>query len=357
MKYLIVTAILYLYQLYPQCSVISSIPITIVKPGRYCFVKDLINTNQFSVPIIINSDNVVVDLRKYSLINSTNEESHSSGIESYSHSNILIKNRSIKNFMVGIRIQDNDIKRKQNNNLNSIKDISIINMSFEKNSFRGVLLEARNIKIENSQFYSTGGTNIFPDSFSIPIEISGKFCKIINNFIKDFYPNGAGEGVGISLSSEADGCEIKYNIISNSHFIDIGRTFGVWVCGSIKEVVDVSDNYISGVSYAGVIDNKIVYSDNVFNKIRCSDFYGKERKYYKAIKNICPEENTKLLITQANLGDVRYLYKVGYQYLVGLWVDQDYKKAYFYFGLAAKKGHVESLRLMKRMKDLGWITT
>lgn len=331
-----------------SCISIDTIPITISNPGDYCLTKNLLNKDPALSAIIINSDNVSINLQHHVLKASAAVESHSSGIESNGHSNIIIKNGIIKNFMYGVRIQDKDLEKLKNNDSDVMHNVQVLNVVFEFNTFRGVYIQAKNVTVSHSKFRSIGGTTVFPSSFSMAIEVLGNSCDIGQNIIKDIYPVGTGEGVGISVSSFGDGCKIYGNKISNSFRPALGRIFGIWIGPINKVPVIVSENTISNVSYAGNYDKpKIKASANQLSNINCANFFDKERAYYLH-KEPCLEEDTNINLARAKKGDPDFLYKLGLQYYEGLWVNKDPNKQYYYFSLAAAKGHVEALRLKNK---------
>lgn len=330
-----------------HCRHIDRVPKIISSPGNYCLTKDLINNVPAASAIIIMSDNVSIDLTKHQLIATGIKESSSAGVEAFGHSNIVVKNGTIKNFMYGVRIQDTNLEKLKDNTSGVMQNIQVNNVVFESSKFRGVYIQAKNVQISHSKFFEIGGTTIFPDAYSIAIEVSGNSCEIKHNQIENVFPMGTGEGVAISLSTFGDGCNVHHNTMINNFRPTLDRTFGVWIGGGINQTINVTNNLISNFSYAANDREKVNFVDNQLAIIHCAKFYGKSRDYYLA-KPFCLEEDTELFLKEAAKGDANALYKLGMQYNEGLWVDNDRAKSYLYFSLAAKKGHLEALRLKNK---------
>jgi hypothetical protein len=330
-----------------SCIPIYSVPTTIQHPGTYCLTRDVAISDTSTSGIIIKSGDVLLDLKNHTLSGPLQSQSRSSGIESYHFSNIEIKNGAINHFMYGVRIQDTDLEKLRNNAPDAMHDIIINNLKLESNNFRGVMIQAKRVIIKDSIFRSTGGTTVFADSFSIPIETSGPDCLIKNNIIREFYPVGTGEGVGISLSAYASGCQIINNAISNSTSSKMGRTFGFWVGEPLLRNVSFIGNITNNMSYAANKPTQSDFSNNKYNNTHCADYFQNERYYL--IKEPCPEENTEYFFIQANLGNSEYLFRLAVQYLEGMWVESDRDTSKHYFTLASELGHEEAKRILKKL--------
>lgn len=330
------------------CINIRTVPVRISHPGSYCLASDLKVLNPASIGINIAADNVTLDFQNHALIFSAGE-SRASGVESNGHSNITVKNGIIRKFMFGVRIQDVDLNKLKNNSPNAMHDIQVSNMLLENNTFRGVSIQAINSSVTNSKVYSTGGTTVFQNSYAMGIEMAGNYCNVSNNVIDGVYPVGTGEGVGLSVSTYGDGCKVFGNKISLKTKPPLARSFGIWFGPVEKIIAIVSGNSISDASYSGNFEmDKIEEYDNFIANISCSPWYGKERAYYIDRKP-CPEEDTEFIISQAINGNRDYMYRLGMQYCINMWVDRDLNKARYYFNLAAKLGHQEAARQLKNM--------
>lgn len=328
------------------CINIRTAPARISHPGSYCLASDLKVLNPASIGITIAADNVTLDFQNHALIFSAGE-SRASGVESNGHSNITVKNGIIRKFMYGIRIQDVDLNKLKNNSPDAMHNIQVSNMQLENNTFRGVSIQARNSSVTNSKVYSTGGTTVFQNSYAIGIEMAGNYCNASGNVIDGVYPVGTGEGVGLSVSTYGDGCQVFGNKISLKTKPPLARSFGIWFGPVEKIIAIVSGNTISDASYSGNFEKaKIESYDNFIANISCAPWYGKGRSYYIDRKP-CAEEDTESITALALNGNRDFLYKLGMQYFKGMWVDADLSKARYYYTLAAKLGHEEAARLLK----------
>lgn len=279
------------------CTPISVAPYTIASSGTYCLTRHIITAQS---AISINADNVVLDFNGYSIMGSRHPMTVSIGIHASDRRNIHIKNGIITGFMYAIRISDSAYG--QSIPYNSGYHV-IEGMTISHSIFRGIGIQGDGNVIQNNIIRDIQGNQRYTNGYAMGIEATGLGALIQNNRIFDVRGYGTadiGEGVGISLSSDAEGSLVLGNTISNggleesaqSDFGLLSRsTWGIWLGGETGAIV--SDNFILNYAYGiglsetispSVISNNTIMS--AYLPISVSLFAGRDNIHVFS-KNIC----------------------------------------------------------------------
>jgi len=228
-------------------------------------------------------------------------------------------------------------------------DVSIRNLSFEQNAFRGAKIAADNLDFRNNTITETGGATFFDDAYAIGLELSGDHCVIDSNFIGETYGHAAGEGVGISLSSEsADHCSVAKNIISNRASSALGRTFGIWSDNASM----VTQNTVQGFDYAIVQQhsNRDRRANNVIIDEVCRGLFHanveqsiRDTQVSHASLRPCPDAKEAIDALKGVSLKI-YLYRKGER----LTMKDKWQKATAYFLVAERLGDAEAGRIARK---------
>ncbi len=253
-----------------QCVELSQIPAHITKAGCYALKTDISVSDPHTDTITIEADDVEIDLNGHKVINSGGAGTSSSGIYANSVRNLSIKNGQISGYLYAIRIDGGSNGR-------SSENINVSGITASNNYFRGLSIEAINATVEKNRVDNTGGTVVFPDAFAIAIELKGDSCIVKNNFVNDVDAAGVGEGIGISLSSARESCDVSGNSVKSSSLKN--STFGIWLSGESSPTI-VEKNKIEGFTYPFSIPRAtsveypasitVRFSGNLMKEIPCN---------------------------------------------------------------------------------------
>lgn len=88
------------------CTPITSVPVTISRPGIYCLMRDLVAEDVPPAAIVIDSDQVVLDLNAHRLSVRSAGDTQSHGITTSSQRrNITVKNGTVIGFRIAVDIR------------------------------------------------------------------------------------------------------------------------------------------------------------------------------------------------------------------------------------------------------------
>jgi nitrous oxidase accessory protein NosD len=197
--------------------------------------------------ITITVNNVTIDLNGYKLGNlAAGTDTQAAGIFANQKKNITIKNGTIRGFLIGIWLHDEDPYTVSSGHL--IEDIRA-----DGNTQIGILVLGTGNVIRNNQVVSTGGStaeiNSQPVVDAIGIYHFGPGARVINNDVTETVGRdsggsfGAGNGI---LFVAADNSVVEDNRISDT--LDVsGISYGIRIFGS---------------SNVMVVNNRIATTDN-----------------------------------------------------------------------------------------------
>lgn len=286
---------------YAERIVIRELPFAINEPGHYYLESNLSapqgeNTNA----LIVNVDNVTIDFEGHSIIGNFDREKHSVGVYGFNRSNIKLFNGKIIGFTFGMKLESDE----------DTKNIHIKNMLFDRNQFRGIKVDAENVTVEDSIFWETGGTYFFSDSFSAGVEIKGANCVVRDNSIKQTFPVGIGESIGLIIY-KGQGCLIENNTIQNNinfslaserRDSDLFVSYGFWV-GTADYGLTFVSNKIEGFTYYGNFnllkgEKKLsnTFTNNQFLSSACALWEGVAVETLLLEKNFISKEDNQLCV-------------------------------------------------------------
>lgn len=235
--------ILFLSQLLPTyardasgCNLVDRLPATLKKSGCYRLTEDFNFEKNDGAAIHIVANDIDLDFAGHSLTGSGSHADRAIGLMAEGVRNVIVRNGRLENFFYGIRFDYGDESRKTN-------AVTVSGMALSGNTFRGISTEGDAVQIIGNTIDNTGGTSVYPDAFAMALEVKGNNCSIRNNKINEVIPIGIGEGVGISLTNERDGCVIEDNDIRNTP--DGKGTFGIWLSNVSGQTL-VKGNTIEG---------------------------------------------------------------------------------------------------------------
>lgn len=225
-------------------TIITTIPYTISSPGYYELGSNISSTNSNFSAITINSDNVTLDLKNYTLSNSgAGPNTISNGVYANQRKNVTIQNGAVSNFLYGIRLEDTSTNY-------SVSNYLVKNVKTLSNTFRGMCISGTNNSVTCCIVDDTQGCTFFSNAFSCGIEVKGVCNYVARNVISTVFPQGTGEGLGISVSDGGNGSLIEDNKIINATLAS--SSYGIWVGGNSNVVCNNNTiiNYQHGIAYS-----------------------------------------------------------------------------------------------------------
>ncbi|MCP2071210.1 UNVERIFIED_ORG: Ca2+-binding RTX toxin-like protein [Pseudomonas lini] len=232
---------------------INALPYTIEKSGHYKLATSLDTTTD---GISVAADNVIIDLNGQSITGPLTTDTTSSGIVSFGHHHIEIRNGKIRGFQHGVYLSGYADKAQTSKDLGPGGHV-IEHLSISQSSFRGIRTEGQNTVIRENKISNVGGDMTSDNAYAMGIETYGEKTLILNNQVEEVRGTGAadiGEGVGISLTRFGSGSIVKGNRITNNS-LEIPTdspgwttrsrsSYGIWVGGDGISDVLVADNTI-----------------------------------------------------------------------------------------------------------------
>lgn len=220
------------------CTAITYIPYVIVAEGVYCFTDNLDTSMTSGNAIEVQTDNVVINLNGWKLDGlGAGMATETSGIFSFQHKNITIRNGTIRGFYRGIWLDDVTPYTVSHGHL--IEDTRC-----EMNTHVGIMIQGNSIIVRRNQVVATGGTTV--RDWASGIRFTGPGGKAIDNDISRTAATGSGSPVGMdffeSHGAVAEGNRIDY------FSTDTGESFGLNVRGPSSDVL-VIGNRITGADY------------------------------------------------------------------------------------------------------------
>jgi hypothetical protein len=173
------------------------------------------------------------------------------------------------------------------------------------------------------------GHSAWRGSHTIGIEVIASACWITDNTLSEIYPEGVGEGVGISITEPAAQCEIAGNALSNSRMPKSGRAIAFWVGADQNakagDAFAIEDNHVTGFVYgfmAPVAAEPFIHG-NTF-EVNCTPAdlgargYGSERNRFKHVGAACGDSPAalKVLVSQ---GDANARVRLAASYIEHQW--------------------------------------
>lgn len=234
-------------------------PAVIKESGCYRVVKDYKVSANGDFGITVLAPHVKLDLNGHTLTGS-GPASTAAGVHAIGVNRITIENGNLRNFLYGVRVDP--LEQTQTT------EATLRSLHIADGTARGIFVTAQNTTIEGSLIENLSGFTGWPASHTIGIEVVATNCRIVDNHIVNYLPEGLGEAVGISLSSAADNCSVLYNQIETPEPAAFGRTIGVWISSEQKnrefDAVLLSQNAVVGADYAFLSSEKPQFERNHF---------------------------------------------------------------------------------------------
>jgi hypothetical protein len=214
------------------CTAISA-PTTITAPGLYCLTSNVFVTAPNQHGVSIQASDVILDMQGKAIVGPGYGEGV--GVRAIDVNRVTVRGGNIWGFHFGVHIERSN-------------DSSVERMDVSGNILRGAIVIGARAIVEHTRVKGILGSSAFPTSHSMGIEVSGNNCNVRFNNVENIMPYGATEGVGISVSDFASGCQVYDNLVRFSAKPPAGRTFGVWVGGGVAPL-SVHKNTILNADY------------------------------------------------------------------------------------------------------------
>ncbi len=260
----------------PACTTLDNRIVS--NPGLYCLVSDIKHH------VDIRADNVTLDLRGHCIRGSGDPKATKAGVNiRQGRRNVTIANGCITGFMYGVRAGGPTGPRSSH--------ITLSKLRLTDHSFRGAMVFAEETTVEDSHVERIGGTEVYKDAYAMGLEIRGNNCRIARNVVREVYPTGSGEGIGISLSNyEPTDCVVADNFIANSRLSLTGNTFGMWVA----PVARIENNVVRNFTYGIYVPRAASLRGNVVIGEQCVGGYRVTNTIYRPLlaQPECPDSFT-----------------------------------------------------------------
>lgn len=214
------------------CTAISA-PTTITTSGLYCLTANIFVSTPDQNGILITASNVTLDLQGKAIVGPGSGTGR--GVLAINQSSVTVRGGNVSGFHVGVQLELSNYS-------------SVERMDVSGNAIRGIVIEGLNAIAELNRAKGIAGSSAYPDSHSMGIEVNGNNCHVRFNQLENIMPYGSGEGVGISLSDNASGCNVYDNLIRFAANSSTGRTFGAWVGGGAYPA-SIHNNVMLGADY------------------------------------------------------------------------------------------------------------
>lgn len=232
---------------------INSLPYTIEKSGHYKLSRSLVTT---SYGILVAANDVIIDLNGQSITGPLAPDTTSTGIASFGHHHIEVRNGDIQGFQYGVYLSGYSDSAQSSKDLGAGGHI-IERLNITKSSFRGIRIEGAKTVIRENKISNIGGDITIDNAYAMGIESYGENVKISNNEIEKVLGTGVtdiSEGVGISLTRFGSGSVVEGNRLDNgsleipvdsSAWLTRSRSsYGIWVGGDGIANVLVANNTV-----------------------------------------------------------------------------------------------------------------
>jgi hypothetical protein len=327
----------------PDCTLVTPDTPSIDLPGNYCLGESQVRPRGLQ----IISDRVTLDLGGHCLQGSGDPADETIGIRiPYAQRHVVIRNGCVTGFMYGVL--GNDVTDGEPSS-----DITVTAMKLHRNWFRGVSIAGDRVIVSHNLVNDIGGTTAFPDAYAIGIEVRGNHCEIVRNQVRDVYPTGSGEGVGISVTNaDTTDCLVARNVVQNGRLPPWGRTFGLWIRGRSTIRDNVTIRHTFGIAARSPRD----LSGNVIVAEACAGYVGSVEAsgsdtLFLPGEDECSED-LEVALGNVVRGNPESLMRVAGIYHT----NRDFVQALVYYQGAAALGNEEAQRQIDRLLEVGLVT-
>jgi hypothetical protein len=223
------------------CREIRRLPATLSTSGIYCLGRNLSTDVSTGDAITIAADDVVIDLNGRTLDGSAaGPGTEANGIGSVGHSNITIRNGTVRGFFSGIELVD----------VGSSRGHVIEGIRAERNTAAGISVSGRGLLVTQNQVLQTGGSTSPRGTRAYGIVVNAPASVVANNLVSGLTAAPASFVYGIH-ATRSDGLVIEDNRIANEA-LPLPYSFGIIV--PFSKDVSVVDNRLAnlqeGVTYS-----------------------------------------------------------------------------------------------------------
>jgi hypothetical protein len=187
-----------------DCREIAALPATITNRGVYCLLHNLATAAASGIAITINADDVIIDLNGHKLEGTAGLATLAIGIGSVDHSNIAIRNGTIRGFVTGIQLTDfTDVAFG-----NLVEDIKA-----DRNTNTGIFVGGRGSIVRKNQVLATGGSTAPGYDRPTGIAVNAPGGLVSGNLVQGTF-SGTDDFWNIH-ATRSDGATIEGNQIEN----------------------------------------------------------------------------------------------------------------------------------------------
>lgn len=235
-----------------DCRRVNRLPATIARSGVYCLVDNLATAAATGTAITINADDVVLDLNGWTLDGSAaGLGTETVGIGSVGHSNITVKNGTVRGFHAGVQLVD----------IGTSVGHVVEGIRAERNTSSGLSVSALGARVRGNQVLHTGGSTVPLTSRGHGIAVNAPAGVVADNLVVATTSTAATFAYGIH-ATRSDGLVIEGNRVLNE-VVAPGTTYGIII--PFSQDVLVVNNRVTrtteGVVYSSGATGK--YRDNL----------------------------------------------------------------------------------------------
>ena len=251
-----------------ECTEITALPITITTQGVFCLKQSigLFPGLLTGAAIDIQTNNVVIDLNGFKIGNlSAGTETEAWGIRAENRKNIVLKNGTVRGFLIGIALIGLDSSG------HVVED-----MLLDQNTQSGIFGQGTGFVIQRNKVVLIGGSTVEGNDSAFGITLVGSNMRVLDNEIAELFADSGGITSGISMTASPGGV-VQNNRISKEQpptsILDLGTA--IFVTINDDGGTNVRDNhvlnFISGISY---FESSGIYSGNQVFGASLSSFSG-----------------------------------------------------------------------------------
>ncbi len=257
-----------------DCREITAVPWTITNRGVYCLLHNLASADPAGNAITINADDVTIDLNGHKLEGTAGSVTMATGIASSGHSNVTVRNGTIRGFLTGIQLTDAlDVASG-----NLVEDIRA-----DRNTKAGIVVGGRGAIVRRNQVLGTGGSTAPFTGSDRPtaIEFDSPGGLVSGNLVEGTFSSTLITFWNIHVTY-ADGATVEGNQVLNKT-LSTSEDYGIIMPFSLNVVV--INNRIVNTHYG------IVYSSGGTGKFRDNITSGVTTPYPSGVPGVVDAGN------------------------------------------------------------------
>jgi parallel beta-helix repeat protein len=227
-----------------NCVTIANLPFVITAQGVYCLTGDLVTGMSTGNAIEIQTNNVTIDLNGHKLGGqAAGPGTQTNGIYALDHSNITVKNGTIRGFRLGVFLKD-DTPGYAGTGGHVLE-----NLRADGNTVGGLYVQGRGNIIRSNQVVSSGNTapTSWPQTYGI--QAVGPSARVLNNDVNGTTAGDGATASGIYLDS-ASNSFLENNRISDTTGKMI--VYGIFILNSQNVAVreNTVNNALRGIFFS-----------------------------------------------------------------------------------------------------------